>query len=51
MVYQSAKRAGKNAGLDGALDELGRRFVRKASTAQGPASEAQATPATKFDKP
>jgi hypothetical protein len=29
-VYQSAKHAGKNAGLDGALDELGRRFMRKA---------------------
>jgi hypothetical protein len=29
MVYQSAKRAGKGTGLDGALDELGRRFVRK----------------------
>jgi len=29
MVYQSAKRAGKGTGLDGALDGLGRRFVRK----------------------
>ena len=32
-VYQSAKYAGKNSALDGALDELGRRFVRKAGTA------------------
>jgi hypothetical protein len=28
-VYQSAKHAGKGTGLEGALDELGRRFVRK----------------------
>ena len=33
MVYQSAKRAGKGTGLDGALDELGRRFVRKSAAA------------------
>jgi hypothetical protein len=34
-VYQSAKLAGKNSGLDGALDDLGRRFVRKSGiTAQ-----------------
>ena len=32
-VYQAAKFAGKNTGLDGALDELGRRFIRKAGTA------------------
>lgn len=29
MVYQSAKTAGKGTGLDGALDDLGRRFGRK----------------------
>ena len=36
-VYQSAKRAGKGTGLDGALDELGRRFVRKGGAAPAPA--------------
>jgi hypothetical protein len=28
-VYQSAKLAGKGTGLDGTLDDLGRRFMRK----------------------
>jgi hypothetical protein len=51
MVYQSAKRAGKNAGLDGALDELGRRFVRKVVAVHEPAPEAQVKPETKSDKP
>lgn len=32
-VYSSAKMAGKGQGLDGALDELGRRFVRKSGAA------------------
>lgn len=32
-VYQSAKLAGKGTGLDGALDDLGRRFVRKSGVA------------------
>jgi hypothetical protein len=40
MVYQSAKRAGKGTGLDGALDELGRRFVRKSGATTQPAAPA-----------
>jgi hypothetical protein len=36
-VYQSAKRAGKGTGLDGAVDDLGRRFIRK-SGATAPAA-------------
>jgi hypothetical protein len=40
MVYQSAKRAGKGTGLDGALDELGRRFVRKSGATAQPATPA-----------
>jgi hypothetical protein len=39
-VYQSAKHAGKGTGLDGALDELGRRFVRKSGGAPSPATPA-----------
>ena len=37
-VYQSAKQVGKGTGLDGALDELGRRFVRKTAGAAAPAT-------------
>jgi hypothetical protein len=40
VVYQSAKHAGKNSGLDGALDELGRRFVRKSGGGTPPATPA-----------
>lgn len=32
VVYQAAKYAGKGTGLDGAVDELGRRFGRKAGS-------------------
>jgi hypothetical protein len=39
-VYQSAKQAGKGIGLDGALDELGRRFVRKSAGAAAPVTPA-----------
>jgi hypothetical protein len=39
-VYQSAKRAGKGTGLDGALDELGRRFVRKSGAVASPVTSA-----------
>jgi hypothetical protein len=38
-VYSSLKQGGKGQGLDGALDDLGRRFVRK-STGAAPAPEA-----------
>jgi hypothetical protein len=41
-VYQSAKLAGKGTGLDGALDELGRRFVRKSGATGQPAAPASA---------
>jgi len=41
-VYQSAKIAGKGTGLDGSLDELGRRFVRKSGTATNGPSPNQA---------
>jgi hypothetical protein len=43
-VYSSAKMAGKGQGLDGALDELGRRFVRKSGAAS---AESTAAPAAK----
>jgi len=33
LVYQSAKLAGKGAGLDGALDAMGQRFAKKAGVA------------------
>jgi hypothetical protein len=39
-VYQSAKQVGKGTGLDGALDELGRRFVRKSTGTAVPATPA-----------
>jgi len=39
-VYQSAKQVGKGTGLDGALDELGRRFVRKTAGTAAPATPA-----------
>jgi hypothetical protein len=43
-VYSSAKLAGKGQGLDGALDDLGRRFVRKSGVAL---AESPAAPAGK----
>jgi hypothetical protein len=41
-VYQSAKLAGKGTGLDGVLDELGRRFVHKSGAAAPAPSPAAA---------
>jgi len=32
VVYNGAKSAGKGAGLDGALDEMGKRFARKSKS-------------------
>ncbi|HEX8000951.1 MAG TPA: hypothetical protein VF528_21395 [Pyrinomonadaceae bacterium] len=36
LVYQYARAAGKGAGLDNALDDLGQRFARKSKAASGP---------------
>ncbi len=39
IVYQSAKRSGQGAALDGLLDSLGQRFARKSKDAPPPPSQ------------